>query len=248
MSKPEYIASDVHLGGVPKETERTFVQFLEHVGESASRLLLAGDLFDFWFEYGSVIDGRHFRVLAALSKLVEGGIPVTLAGGNHDAWGGRFLREEVGIEFHDHPFHTEIAGLRALVAHGDGLGKGDLRYRMLKLALRSRVAVAGFRIIHPELGLRIAHAVSSTEGKAVSDDAVQGRARFIQDWSTGQLREDPTLCWVVCGHSHLPTILEVEPGRHYINAGDWINHHSYITVGVDAKPILRRWGNQAALP
>lgn len=248
MSKPEFIASDVHLGAVPKDTERAFVAFLEHVGANASRLLLAGDLFDFWFEYGTVIPGKHFRVLAALSDLVDADIPVTLAGGNHDAWGGRFLREEVGVAFHGEPFYTQLAGGRALVAHGDGLGRGDIRYRVLKRVLRSRVAIAGFRALHPELGLRLAHAVSSTEGKAVSDAAVRGRAAFIQDWATEQLRADPTLRWVVCGHSHMPVILEVEPGRRYLNAGDWIHHWTYIVVDEGGRPVLHHWKDQAARP
>src|SRR5690606_4205530 len=161
MTRPDYIVSDVHLGAVPPETERRFVAFLEHVGGEAAQLLIAGDLFDFWFEYGTVIPGKHFRVLGAIAALVDGGIPVTFAGGNHDAWGGRFLREEVGVAFHNGPFRMTLGGRPALIAHGDGLGRGDLKYRILKAVLRSRVTVAGFRAIHPEIGLRIARAVST---------------------------------------------------------------------------------------
>src|SRR5690606_22374680 len=158
-----FIASDVHLGAVPDSTEHAFVAFLRHVGEHGAALLLNGDLFDFWFEYGTVIPGRHFRVLAALADLVDAGIPVTLVGGNHDAWGGRFLREEVGVVFHDGLLRTELAGKPALVAHGDGLGRGDLGYRVLKRVLRSRAAILAFRALHPELGVRLARAVSRTE-------------------------------------------------------------------------------------
>ncbi|NIP78979.1 MAG: UDP-2,3-diacylglucosamine diphosphatase, partial [Gemmatimonadetes bacterium] len=138
--KPEYITSDVHLGAVPADTERAFLRFLEHVGAEGSRLIIPGDLFDFWFEYGDVIPGEHFRVLAALADLVDAGIPVVVTGGNHDAWGGRFLEEHVGVEFHPGHVRTEIAGRPALLAHGDGLGKGDLKYRALKWVLRSRPA------------------------------------------------------------------------------------------------------------
>src|SRR4051812_36349674 len=92
MRRPDYIVSDLHLGAVPDSTERAFGAFLEEVERSAASLLIVGDLFDFWFEYGSIIHGRHFRVLAALARLVERGIPVSMVGGNHDAWGGDFLR------------------------------------------------------------------------------------------------------------------------------------------------------------
>lgn len=241
MAKADYIASDVHLGAVPEATEHAFVAFLEHVGAEARSLLLAGDLFDFWFEYGSVIPGTHFRVLAALARLVEAGIPVTLAGGNHDAWGGRFLRQEVGVDFRDGPFRTALAGRPAFVAHGDGLGRGDLRYRLLKAVLRSRVATLAFRTLHPELGVRLARAVSSTDVKAESDDAARGRARFLEEWAATQLRAEPDLAYVVCGHAHLPAVREVEAGRYYLNAGDWIRHFTYITVAADGTPALERW-------
>jgi UDP-2,3-diacylglucosamine hydrolase len=248
MRGPDYITSDIHLGAVPRETERAFLDFLEHVGREAATLLIAGDLFDFWFEYGTIIPGRHFRVLAALASLVDAGVPVTMAGGNHDAWGGRFLREEVGLTFHDGQFVTMLGGRRALVAHGDGLGRGDFRYRALKAMLRSRAAILAFRALHPELGVRLASAVSSTEAKADSDHGVAARANFLEEWARARLAEDPTLSWVVCGHAHVPVIREVAPGRCYVNAGDWITHYTYVTVPAAGPAELRRWPVQAARP
>src|SRR5690606_8059988 len=122
MGEAEYIVSDIHLGAVPDATERQFVRFLERAGAEARSLLIGGDLFDFWFEYGEVIPGRHFRTLGALAQLVDAGIAVTLAGGNHDAWGGRFLREHVGVTYHTEPFRIELGGRPALGAPGAGLG------------------------------------------------------------------------------------------------------------------------------
>ncbi|MEX0906943.1 MAG: UDP-2,3-diacylglucosamine diphosphatase [Gemmatimonadota bacterium] len=240
MTKPHTIVSDIHLGAVPDTTERAFVRFLEHVGDASAALLIAGDLFDFWFEYGEVVPGRHFRTLAALARLVDAGMPVRMAGGNHDAWGGRFLREHVGITFDDAPFIMELGGRRALVAHGDGLGRGDLRYKALKAVLRSRAATGAFRALHPEIGLRIARLVSSTEARAGIDAAAAGRAAFLDAWAADQLRLDPSLDCVVCGHSHVPVIREVEPDRFYLNAGDWISHFSYITM-TDGVPTLQTW-------
>ncbi|MBI4410656.1 MAG: UDP-2,3-diacylglucosamine diphosphatase [Gemmatimonadetes bacterium] len=240
MTRPEFIASDVHLGAVPRATEHDFLRFLEHVGGHGRSLLLVGDLFDFWFEYGDVIPGKHFRVLAALARLVEAGIPVTLLGGNHDAWGGRFLREEVGVAFHTGMLRTELGGRPALVAHGDGLGRGDFRYRVLKSVLRSRAAIAGFRALHPELGVRLARLVSTTETRGESEEVVRGRARFIEEWARRQLRDDPSLGWVVCGHAHVPAVVEEGAGRFYLNAGDWVQHQSFITVAAGI-PELHAW-------
>lgn len=247
MEKPDFIVSDIHLGAVPDATERELVAFLDRVGTEARSLLIAGDLFDFWFEYGEVIPGRHFRTLAALARLVDAGMPVTMAGGNHDAWGGRFLTEHVGIAYHTEPFHTELGGLRALVAHGDGLGRGDFKYRALKAVIRSRVAIGAFRALHPELGLRLARAVSTTHAKSDEDLAAAGRSRFLQSWATEQFEADPSLRWVVCGHSHIPVLHEHAPGKGYLNAGDWISHYTYIVVdGAEAQ--LRTWQPRAVTP
>jgi UDP-2,3-diacylglucosamine hydrolase len=240
MQKADYIVSDIHLGAVPDATERAFVRFLDHVGEAAASLLIAGDLFDFWFEYGEVVPGRHFRTLAALARLVDAGVPVFMAGGNHDAWGGRFLREHVGLVFHADPFRMQLGGRTALVAHGDGLGRGDVKYRVLKAVIRSRAAIGAFRVLHPELGLRLARAVSTTEAKVDVDVAAEGRAAFLQAWAAEQLAADPSLGMVVCGHSHLPMVHEHAPGRWYVNSGDWITHCTYFTVDA-AGPQLRYW-------
>ncbi len=246
MAKSDFIASDIHLGAIPAETERDFLRFLDYVGANAAQLLLPGDLFDFWFEWGELIEGKHFRVLAALASLVEAGIPVTMVGGNHDAWGGRFLREEVGIDYGVGPRRLRLGAREALVAHGDGLGTGDLKYRMLKAVIRSRAAIIGFRVLHPELGLRLAHRVSTTEAKAVDDPREKGRARQIQAWALGMLEAEPGLGLVVCGHSHLPVLLEVGTGRWYLNAGDWVRNRSYAVVTEGAAPQLLEWEGPGA--
>ena len=238
MPKLDYIVSDTHLGAVSAATERAFIEFLRTIGPTARSLLINGDLFDFWFEWGDVIPARHYRVLAAIADLVDAGIPVTMIGGNHDAWGGRFLRDSVGISLHDGVLRTSYAGRPALVAHGDGLGKGDVKYRVLKSVLRSKLAVWGFRVLHPEIGMRIAGGVSSTDEKQNFDHSSETRAAFLEQWAREQLASDPSLGWVVCGHSHVPALIEVAPGRFYINSGDWVTHRTYATIDEQGTPRL----------
>ena len=245
MTRPDYIVSDVHLGAVPRSTERAFLRFLEEAGARARSLLIPGDLFDFWFEWGDVIPGRHFRTLAALAAIVDAGVPVTMVGGNHDAWGGRFLREEVGLDLHEGPIRLRLGGRTALVAHGDGVGRGDLKYRALKAVIRSRAAVAAFRVLHPELGMRVAGGASTTEAKAEGDARAKNRAAYIREWALERLRAEPELELVVCGHAHLPELLEVDTDRYYLNAGDWIGHRSYAVVEDGAPPRLYDWGQAA---
>jgi UDP-2,3-diacylglucosamine hydrolase len=241
--KPVYVVSDTHLGAVPRETERAFRGFLRHVAMEAQSLLINGDLFDFWFEYRSVILREHYRTLAALADVVDAGVKVWFVGGNHDAWAGSFLRDEVGIELLNGPVELMLAGRRTLVAHGDGVGKGDFKYRALKAVIRHPISIGAFRILHPDLGRRIAGAASSTEQKAdEGDTAAKGRAAYIRAWAEEQLHADAGLKLVLAGHAHLASIDEVEPGRFYVNSGDWLGDYEYVVLPpAGAPPELRTW-------
>lgn len=241
--RPVLVVSDTHLGAVPDSTERAFRRFLEEEAPGAAGLLINGDLFDFWFEYRTVVPRRHFRVLAALATLVESGVPVWFVGGNHDAWGGSFLEEDVGITVLSGPVTMELAGRRTLVAHGDGVGEGDLGYRALKRVIRHPLTVGAFRMIHPDWGSWIANRVSTTDEKALpGDTSAAFRAEPIRLWAREQLRRDPSLDLVLAGHSHVPEIEEVAPGRFYVNSGDWVRHHTYLVIPPDGTaPSLRNW-------
>jgi UDP-2,3-diacylglucosamine hydrolase len=246
-NSPVFLSGDVHLGAVPPETDRAFLAWLEHCGREASRVLLNGDLFDFWFEYGSVIPRGYTRVLGALAALVDAGIPVLLVGGNHDWWGGSFLRDEIGIEFHQEPVILDLQGRRTFIAHGDGLGSGDLAYRALRSFLRGAPTRLAFRWLHPDLGASVARLVSKTEGRtAESMERQQARSRFLEEWAEEKLRQAPDLDLVVLGHTHLPVLREVSTGQLYLNAGDWVVHRSYAVLAEGEPPTLHYWGKGPA--
>jgi UDP-2,3-diacylglucosamine hydrolase len=241
--KPFLIVSDIHLGAVPQRTEKAFRDFLRHAGDHAAGLLINGDLFDFWFEYRTVVPSKHFRVLGALADLVDAGVPVWFMGGNHDAWAGAFLRDEVGLRLLNGPALMDWANRRVLIVHGDGVGRGDHAYRAFRWLIRHPVTVAGFRVLHPDFGAWIANHASSTEDKA-EHGGTEGRSRagYIEEWAIDQLSADPSIDLVIAGHSHSPQLVEVEAGRHYVNSGDWIHHYSYVELPASGgQPRLKRW-------
>lgn len=242
MERSTVIVSDAHLGAAPPEHESALLEFLARVPEMAPDLLINGDLFDFWFEYQTVILSRHFRVLRVLSEIVEAGVRIRMLGGNHDSWGGRFLEEEIGIELVEGPIVTDVGGRRSYVAHGDGLGGGDWGYRALKTVIRSRPARIAFRQIHPDWSARLIRLVSRTESRhgRPDDPASDVRANRLRDLAKDLLSADGELELVVFGHCHRPELLEVSPGRYYLNSGDWLHHCTWARVsprGVE----LNRW-------
>ncbi len=231
MSKRTVVVSDIHLGAVAAENEQAFLAFLAEAHRWGDELLINGDLFDFWFEYRQVVPRGQLDALARLRALVERGMAIRFIGGNHDAWGGSFLRDEVGIEVLDGPVRLTVGGRRAYVAHGDGLGGADRGYRALKWAARSRWGSGLFRWVHPDLGVPLARLASGTKraqarekgGDSPCADRLAACARDV-------LAANADIDLVVFGHAHRPEVSEVAPGRFYLNAGDWLHHNSFAVV------------------
>ncbi len=247
-TKPAYVASDAHLGAVPREREIAFASWLRFAGERASRIVLNGDVFDFWFEYRHAVPRGHARVLGALAEVVDAGVPVTFLGGNHDWWGGSYLTDEIGVEFHRDPVRLQLAGRAAYVAHGDGLGKGDLGYRMMRLLLRGRLTCWAFRWLHPDIGGWVADLVSQSEHRdGPPDEGDKGRARVLEAWALKKLAEDTGIDLVILGHTHIPTVTDLG-GRFYINAGDWIRYNSYAVIETSGPPRIEYWSEDGPLP
>ena len=97
-----YFASDFHLG-VPDhassiERERKVVQWLDGIKSDASEIFLIGDIFDFWFEYKSVVPRGYVRLLGKIAEITDAGKPVTLFTGNHDMWMFEYLEQEFGLK------------------------------------------------------------------------------------------------------------------------------------------------------
>ena len=241
LAAPCYILSDTHLGVGSSSTERELVAFLRGLPGRANSLLINGDLFDFWFEWKTVIPRAHFRTLAALADLRDAGIDVVLIAGNHDCWGGDVLTSEVGLTYHVGMWEGSLAGWRAQVEHGDGLrSREDRKYRMLRSVLRHPASVKAFRWLHPDWGTRLARRSSHTSRTHRPwGDAGEG----LRDIAHARLQANEDLELLVLGHSHA-AVLERAAGGIYANAGSWLNEPTYMCVTPNLIE-LRRWDGSA---
>jgi len=218
------------------------MSWLDHAAVAASAIIINGDLFDFWFEYRWGVTRGHDDVLTKLSEIVGSGVSVTLVGGNHDWWGGSYLRDEVGVEFLQDSVVRTIAGRRTLLAHGDGLGIGDLRYLAIKSVLRSPLTRFAFGLLPITLGDRIARGVSRTNDRwEQGGEEQRARSAALEAWAEQALASDQELEMVLLGHTHRPIVREVTPGRWYVNSGDWVFHQSYVTLKEGEPPRMDDW-------
>ena len=234
------VVADAHLGQAPPAVATAFHTFLDRVVHPADELLINGDLFDFWFEYGTVIPRRHFATVAKLRALVSRGTRVTFIGGNHDRWGGDFLRTDLGISYHSGKAEIALAGRPALAVHGDGLTEQHWSGALTHWILRQRATVAVFRTLHPTIGFWIADKLSGTLADNTRDQAVLDRAEAAQaDYARTLLERRPELALVVMAHTHRARLEWLPGGRAYLNPGAFLDGGRYAIVTGDAIELCR---------
>ncbi len=232
-NKKIYFASDFHLG-VPSYNdslarEKRLVTWLDNVKHDAAEIYLVGDLFDFWFEYKTVIPKYFTRLLGKLAELRDNNIPITFFTGNHDMWMFGYFEEELGIPVIRQPIDREINGKKFHIAHGDGLGPGDKGYKFIKKVFASKLCQWLFRWLHPDIGIGIANYFSGTSRKKTGDSD----AKFLgeeNEWLVIYSREKlktQHYDFFIYGHRHLPMEIKLNDSSKYINLGDWINHFTY---------------------
>lgn len=228
-----YLASDFHLG-IPDHQrslirEKKIVHWLEQVSEDATEIFLLGDLFDFWFEYKNVVPKGFTRLLGAMARITDAGIPLTIFTGNHDLWMFGYLEQEVGAKVLYQPKRYEWNGKKFLIGHGDGLGPGDKGYKRLKKLFTNKLAQQGFKFLHPWIGVGIANYFSKKSRLAQGG----GGPPFLgeeNEWLVQYCRrklENEHFDYFVFGHRHLPLDIKLNENSRYINTGDWISHFSY---------------------
>lgn len=167
-----YFASDIHLGGgdaaAARATERRFIAWLDRVAGDAEAIVLAGDVFDFWFEKGRKIPDGYDAVLKKLRELTLRRVRVLFFTGNHDMWLNGYFERVCGMEVHTEPQLLTLGGRRIFVAHGDNLNlRGKPGAWALNTLFRSKPARFLFELFTPyRVILRFGRWWSGRSGKS----------------------------------------------------------------------------------
>jgi UDP-2,3-diacylglucosamine hydrolase len=242
LRTPCYIISDAHLGAAPREVEHDVLRFLRSLPGKAQTLVVNGDLFDFWFEWKTVVPRRGVRALAALADLRDAGTEILWIAGNHDCWGGDVLRDDFGLDYHVGRWEGTIGRWRTRIEHGDGLrAVEDRKYRRLRTVLRHPLSIRAFRLLHPDLGSRLATGSSeASRTHRARDDGEGLRAVALRE-----LGADPAVDLIVYGHSHVAALERAAGGGVYANAGSWLDAPTYLRISEERIELLR-WERASA--
>ena len=230
-----YFLSDAHLGSLAiphaRMQERRLVRFLDSIKTKASAIYMLGDMFDFWDEYRYVVPKGYTRFLGKLSELTDSGVEVHFFTGNHDLWTYGYLQDECGVVVHKAPVTTEILGRVFYLAHGDGLGDPDPKYRLLHALFHSRVCQRLLNAIHPRWGMALGlnwakysrlKRVDGKEPPYLGEDR-EYLVRYAKDY----LRTHQDIDYFMFGHRHIELDLMLSRKTRLMILGDWIWQFTY---------------------
>lgn len=231
--KRVYFASDFHLG-IPNRTESLerelrIIRWLNLIQPDCAALYIMGDIFDFWFEYKLVIPKGFVRLQAKIAEFRDKGIPVYFFHGNHDLWQFGYFEEELGVKVYSKPIQEEILGKQFYLAHGDGLGLGQTKFKFILAIYRNYFFQRLFAFFHPSIGIGIANWMSAESKKKTFDGNFQffGEKEHLIQHCRLLLNQGVKADYYLFGHRHLPMIYDLGNGANYVNLGDWIGFNTY---------------------
>jgi UDP-2,3-diacylglucosamine hydrolase len=252
QNKYLYFASDLHLGAPNAQKsaarEQAFICWLDYIKPTAKAIYLLGDIFDFWFEYKTVIPKGHTRLFGKIAELSDAGIEIHFFKGNHDMWVLDYFEKELGLIMHSDEHTFRYADKQFYLHHGDGLGPGDYKYKVLKRFFRSAVCQWLFARLHPNFGIGLASFLSrrsrangGTQDANYNGPQAEWLFQYVQDIEQKQHHD-----YYIFGHRHLPLCLAHQKTL-YINTGDWLQYNTFARFDTERLELLQ-WSDNQVLP
>ena len=230
-----YFASDFHLGIdaklTSKEREKLIVRWLDSIKDKAKAIYIVGDVFDFYFEYATVVPKGHVRLMGKLAELVDVGVEMHFFIGNHDMWIFNYFEKELGVITHRKPIATTISGKKFMIGHGDGLGPGDHGYKFLKKVFANPLCQWLFARLHPNFGIGLANFWSqkSKDKHMGTDDFEDIEKEWLYQYAEEKIKSEPDIDYFIFGHRHIPIDYTLSNGKtRYLNLGQWLFANSYV--------------------
>ena len=214
------------------EREKLFVQWLDEIKKDAAAIYLLGDIFDFWFEYKTVVPRGYTRLLGKLAEITDSGIPIYYFKGNHDMWMFSYFEQELNIKMFRKPQIINIYGKNFFIGHGDGLGPKDYGYKFIKKVFSNKICQWLFARLHPNfsvwLGLYFSRKSRGSRGNEDmhfhGEDSPKERLIVYAK----EISKKENIDYFIFGHRHLPLDIKINGNSRYLNIGDWITNFSYI--------------------
>ena len=209
-SERVWVTGDVHLAPQDEARSAFFLRFFAAAREQADRLVILGDLFDYWVGPRFARGCAYRPVVEAFEAASAAGFPVDFIAGNRDFLGPGELRA-LGLRVHGDALVLEREGQRTVVTHGDLLVAGDRSYKRYRRVVRAAWFRFGYWLVPEWFRLWVAHRLrGASERKLVSVEpyAFPLDLELSQAWLAGFEAQD-----LLCGHLHREEEHEHSPER-----------------------------------
>jgi UDP-2,3-diacylglucosamine hydrolase len=231
--KSIYFISDAHLGSRlvenPREHEARLVRWLDSVKHTASTIYLLGDMFDFWFEYRTVVPKGFVRFFGKLAELVDSGIEIHFFIGNHDIWVFNYFEKEIGLTVHHEPLTVKHFGKTFYLRHGDGVEDNETGFRFIRKIFHNKFLQKCFMCVPPRLGQNLGYWWAKKSRENLTDNKTKYKGedgenivRFAKKYA-----ETHKIDYFVFGHRHILLNLQLANKETLIILGDFIQYFSY---------------------
>jgi UDP-2,3-diacylglucosamine hydrolase len=205
-----WVTGDVHIAPQDEQRASLFVGFLAAARQGADRLVLFGDVFDYW------VGPKHGRrcayrpVIEALEVAAREGYPVDFIAGNRDFLGPGELTS-IGLRVQGDAVVYARGERRTLVTHGDLLVEGDRSYKRYRRVVRSWWFRLGYWLVPVWFRLIVAWLLRSASQRKlarVEPYAFPVDLQLSQSWLTRHGAQD-----LLMGHLHREELHTHEGGQ-----------------------------------
>lgn len=249
--KKIFFLSDFHLGAPNAisslQREKLIVGFFDKIKHEANTIFIVGDLFDFWYEYSTVVPRGYVRLLGKIAELTDSGIAIYFFVGNHDMWMKSYFQKELNVPVYFEPTEFSFNHKNFLIGHGDGIGPGDHGYKSLKKIFRNPVCQWLFGILPPSAGIGLANFFSKKSREAAGNHQEESFYGEDREWLliySKEMLSKKNFDYFIFGHRHLPIDYRLSDSSRYINLGDWINYCTYAVFDGNDVQLLSYTGKE----
>ncbi len=210
--------SDIHLSKDEGETAGLFFDFLEMRAPSAHSLYILGDLFDAWAGDDDLSDPFNEQVIAALRRLSDSGVALSIMHGNRDFLMGQRFFEAAGAIFIPDPHVIEICGKKTLLTHGDALCIADTEYQSFRKMVRQPSWQSEF------LAMPLSRRKEIISGLRAQSEQMkrekEGEIMDVDSAAAESLLKECGCSRMIHGHTHKPGRHELSGAERWVT-GDW---------------------------
>ena len=225
---PLYFLSDVHLRLDRPERAARLSRFVSGL-QPEDRVVIVGDLCDFWFASRQVEQVSRCEGLRSLAAFQAGGGALTLMPGNHDAWLGPFYAKTLGVGYESESLDLVYGGTRFHATHGHTVGAHSPWKRWMK-------GQAFLRAFH-ETPAPLASVLNVLLDSAneFHRESVDRKHIAVYRRHANTIGDQADVC--VYGHIH-QTVDQIGESPRLVILGGWHRQSSYLRVEDDGSSAL----------